>query len=61
MPSSDFLFLTILGVPLAGPLAVLVFLGGFIPYIGGFMTTTIMLPRDVRDGRARRRPSSCSS
>ena len=40
---SDALFLTLLGVPLAGPLAVLVFLGGFIPYIGGFITTTIML------------------
>ena len=40
---SDFIYLTILGVPLAAPLAVLVFLGGFVPYLGGFVTTTIML------------------
>jgi predicted PurR-regulated permease PerM len=40
---SDFIYLTILGVPLAAPLAVLVFLGGFIPYIGGFITTSILL------------------
>jgi predicted PurR-regulated permease PerM len=40
---SDFIFLWVLGVPLAGPLAVLVFVGGFIPYIGGFITTSIMV------------------
>ena len=40
---SDFVFLTLLGVPLAAPLAVLVFFGGFIPYVGGFITTTILL------------------
>ena len=40
---SDFVYLTILGVPLAAPLSVLVFLGGFIPYLGGFVTTSIML------------------
>jgi predicted PurR-regulated permease PerM len=36
-------FLTVLGVPLAGPLAVLVFIGGFIPYLGGIVTGTILL------------------
>ena len=35
-------FLWIGGVPLAAPLAVLVFLGGFIPYIGGLFTTLIV-------------------
>ena len=40
---TDFIYLTLLGVPMAAPLAVLVFLGGFIPYIGGFITTSIML------------------
>ena len=40
---TDFIYLTVLGVPLAAPLAILVFLGGFIPYIGGFITTSIML------------------
>jgi predicted PurR-regulated permease PerM len=39
---ADFVFLTILGVPLAAPLAVLVFMGGFVPYVGGFLTTTIL-------------------
>jgi predicted PurR-regulated permease PerM len=37
------LFLVILGVPLAGPLAVIVFFGRFIPYIGGFVTTILLL------------------
>jgi putative heme transporter len=37
------LFLVILGVPLAGPLAVMVFFGRFIPYIGGFVTTVLLL------------------
>jgi putative heme transporter len=40
---SDFVFLTLLGVPLAAPLAVMVFVGGFIPYVGGFITTTILV------------------
>jgi predicted PurR-regulated permease PerM len=40
---SDFIFLWVLGVPLAGPLAVLVFAGGFIPYIGGFITTSVLV------------------
>jgi predicted PurR-regulated permease PerM len=37
------LFLVILGVPLAAPLAVIVFFGRFIPYIGGFVTTVMLL------------------
>ena len=37
------LFLVVLGVPLAGPLAVVVFLGRFIPYVGGFVTTILLL------------------
>jgi putative heme transporter len=40
---SDFFYLTLLGVPLAAPLAVMVFVGGFIPYVGGFITTTILV------------------
>ena len=40
---SDFVYLTLLGVPLAAPLAVMVFVGGFIPYVGGFITTTILV------------------
>ncbi len=40
---SDFVFLVVLGVPLAAPLAVLVFFGGFIPYIGGLLTTVVIL------------------
>jgi predicted PurR-regulated permease PerM len=40
---SDFIFLMLLGVPLAGPLAVLVFVGGFIPYLGGFLSTTVLV------------------
>ncbi len=40
---SDFIFLLILGVPLAGPLAVLVFVGGFIPYLGGFLSTSVLV------------------
>ena len=37
------LFLVILGVPNAGALGVIVFLGRFIPYIGGLVTTIILL------------------
>jgi predicted PurR-regulated permease PerM len=37
------LFLVILGVPLVLPLAVIVFFGRFIPYIGGLMTTILLL------------------
>ena len=37
------LFLLILGVPHALPLAVIVFFGRFIPYIGGLVTTILLL------------------
>ncbi len=37
------LFLVVLGVPNALALAVLVFLGRFIPYIGGLVTTIVLL------------------
>jgi putative heme transporter len=36
---SQFLIMAILGIPLAWPLAVLSFFGGFIPYIGSLLTT----------------------
>jgi predicted PurR-regulated permease PerM len=39
---SDLVFLAVLGVPLAGPLAVLVFLGGFIPYLGAVFTVSVL-------------------
>ena len=37
------LFLLILGVPNAGALAVIVFIGRFIPYVGGLVSTIILL------------------
>ncbi len=37
--ATQFLIMAILGLPLALPLAVLSFFGGFIPYIGSFLTT----------------------
>jgi predicted PurR-regulated permease PerM len=40
---AEFAFLVLLGVPLAGPLGVLVFIGGFVPYLGGLVTTGILL------------------
>jgi predicted PurR-regulated permease PerM len=39
----DFVLLTLLGVPLAGPLSVLVFILGFIPYFGSLIATTLMV------------------
>ncbi len=36
------IFLLILGVPFAGPLAVIVFIGRFIPYLGGLVTTVLL-------------------
>ena len=38
---TQFLIMTILGIPLALPLAVLSFFGGFIPYIGSILTTLL--------------------
>jgi predicted PurR-regulated permease PerM len=40
---TDLVFMLALGVPLAVPLAVLVFLSGYIPYFGGIVTTAIIL------------------
>ncbi len=40
---TDLVFMWVLGVPLAVPLAVLVFLGGYIPYFGGIIATFIVL------------------
>jgi predicted PurR-regulated permease PerM len=37
------IFLAILGVPLAAPLAVIVFFGRFIPYVGGLVTTVLVV------------------
>jgi predicted PurR-regulated permease PerM len=39
--ATQFLIMAVLGLPLALPLAVLSFFGGFIPYIGSFITTGI--------------------
>ena len=36
-------WLLLLGVPMAGPLGVLVFLGGFVPYVGAVFTTIIVV------------------
>jgi predicted PurR-regulated permease PerM len=43
LAATDFVFLFLLGVPLAGPLSVLVFIAGFIPYIGGLVMNIVIL------------------
>jgi predicted PurR-regulated permease PerM len=40
---TDFVFLLVLGVPLAAPLAVLVFFAGFVPYVGNFLATLVLV------------------
>ncbi len=40
---SAFAFMVILGIPTAGPLAVLVFVGAYVPYVGGVLTTLAIL------------------
>ena len=40
---TDYVFMLVLGVPLAAPLALLVFLSGYIPYFGGIVTTALIL------------------
>ena len=40
---TDYVFMLLLGVPLALPLAVLAFLSGYIPYFGGIVSTAIIL------------------
>ncbi len=39
----EFVAMYLLGIPLAAPLAVLVFLGGFIPYFGGLVSGLVIL------------------
>jgi predicted PurR-regulated permease PerM len=39
----DFVLMWLLGVPLAGPLAVLVFILGFIPYFGSLIATIVIV------------------
>ena len=36
-------YLVVLGVPFAGPLAVLAFVGAFVPYLGAIVTTVVLL------------------
>jgi predicted PurR-regulated permease PerM len=50
---SQFLIMTILGLPLAWPLAVLSFFGGFIPYIGSLLTTGLAFLVTVAVGTTR--------
>jgi len=38
-----FVFLTVFGVPLAGPLAVVVLVAGFVPYIGGVFASAVVV------------------
>ena len=40
---TDYVFMVVLGVPLALPLAMLAFFSGYIPYFGGFIATGIIL------------------
>ena len=51
---TDYVFMLLLGVPLALPLAVLVFLGGYIPYFGGIVSDGHHPARHA--GRAGHRP-----
>ena len=48
----SFLILTVLGVPLAGPLAVVVLIAGFIPYIGGVFASAVILLSGYATGGA---------
>ena len=48
--ATQFLIMVILGIPLALPLAVLSFFGGFIPYIGSFVTTGLAFLVTVATG-----------
>lgn len=40
---TDYVFMFVLGIPLAGPLALLAFLSGYIPYFGGAVATLFIL------------------
>ena len=48
--ATQFVIMAILGIPLALPLAVLSFFGGFIPYIGSFVTTGLAFLVTVATG-----------
>jgi predicted PurR-regulated permease PerM len=48
--ATQFVIMWLLGIPLALPLAVLSFFGGFIPYIGSFITTGIAFLVTVATG-----------
>lgn len=43
MAATTFLFLVLLGIPLAGSLALLVFLAGYVPVVGGVVATIVVL------------------
>jgi putative heme transporter len=48
--ATQFVIMFVLGVPLALPLAVLSFFGGFVPYIGSFITTGLAFLVTVSTG-----------
>jgi predicted PurR-regulated permease PerM len=48
--ATQFLIMVVLGIPLALPLGVLSFFGGFIPYIGSMLTTTAALLVTIATG-----------
>ena len=58
---TDYVFMMLLGVPLALPLAMLAFFSGYIPYFGGFIATGIILLVTYCRARGRRPWSRCSS
>jgi predicted PurR-regulated permease PerM len=43
MALTTFLFLVVLGIPFAGPMALLVFLAGYVPVVGGIVSTVMVL------------------
>ena len=54
-----FVLLLLLGVPYPAPLAVLVFFGGFVPYVGAFVTATLLVLAAIgASGSARRDPDA---
>jgi predicted PurR-regulated permease PerM len=46
------IWLMLLGVPMAGPLGVLVFIGAFVPYVGAFFTTIVVVAMAFATGGA---------
>ena len=53
--ASQWLIMVLLGLPLALPLAILALFAGFIPYIGGFIATSLAFLVAVSTGT---RPTS---